>query len=77
MDPDANLEEQRRLALQLVNDAACDSDTQRLAECVLALDNWLIKAGRLPKSWAANQPTLQCICGSENLTCLHCDNQVQ
>lgn len=61
MDPDANLEEQIKLALGMVDediDKHTASDTanlasrgQRLAELVLALDDWLAKGGFKPKRW--------------------------
>lgn len=55
MDPDANLAEQRRLAARLV-EAEPDSpgfaaDACRLAELVLALDEWVGGGGFLPAAW--------------------------
>jgi hypothetical protein len=56
MDPNANIEEQARIAAAIVeaHDAGqrpqqCDVD--RLAELVLALDGWLRSGGFLPKAW--------------------------
>jgi len=52
MDPDANLSEQRRIAEQIVENGAIDADrAERLAELVLALDEWLKKGGFLPARW--------------------------
>lgn len=61
MDPNANLEEQRKLAkwllIQLSTDKAMlaefDSadEAARLAELVQALDEWLSGGGFLPKDW--------------------------
>jgi hypothetical protein len=59
MDPDANLKEQLQLAAALVEvdpeDPECGTavatDTQRLAELVLALDDWINRGGFLPKQW--------------------------
>lgn len=56
MDPDANLEAQRRLAQRLAN--PCDGDepdaddVRYLAELVVALDEWIAKGGFLPSRWA-------------------------
>lgn len=59
MDPNANVEEQRRLAARL-NDHAqtvacactrCVADAARLAELVVALDGWLCSGGFLPRTW--------------------------
>ena len=55
MDPKANLEEQKRLAatiIQNLNDG-CDVseyDAARLAELVIALDEWISNGGCSP--WA-------------------------
>ncbi len=60
MDPDANLEEQLRLATSLLDvgdielDEADMVDTAtvlRLAELVQALDEWIAGGGFLPKAW--------------------------
>lgn len=52
MDPNANLEELRRLAYAAV-ELSEDADAVRLAELVLALDSWLLKGGAFPKAWTA------------------------
>ena len=56
MDPDANLIEQRSLAQAIVdadNQAYdVDPDALRLAELVLALDEWIRGGGFLPANWA-------------------------
>jgi hypothetical protein len=57
MDPDANLAEQLRLALLIQQDmdaGACDVDGERagrLADLVLALNEWLARGGALPGAW--------------------------
>lgn len=61
MDPDVNLEEQLELARGMVDENIDDhtaSDTanladrgQRLAELVLALDEWITKGGFKPARW--------------------------
>lgn len=60
MDPDANLREQREIAKRIVALAETGEDDQqlgeegiRLAELVLALDEWLTNGGFLPTDWAA------------------------
>ena len=62
MDPDANLDEQKRLAKELlVKDADCrcgnidPEKAERLAELVLALDEWITKGGFPPKAWKASK----------------------
>lgn len=56
MDPDANLKE----ALELANCLACEGDfdphaklieAERLADLLLALDEWITKGGFLPERW--------------------------
>ncbi len=56
MDPNANLKEQRRLAaaIQAAEDAGltiADHDVSRLAELVIALDEWIARGGFLPDAW--------------------------
>lgn len=64
MDPNANLEEQLRLASRLVEsvesgrfvdamkrDGRLVNDAHRLAELVIALDQWIKSGGFLPKAW--------------------------
>lgn len=55
MDPDANLEEQLRLAQALLNSATDEVDVRtdawRLAELVIALDEWVRGKGFLPSRW--------------------------
>jgi hypothetical protein len=57
MDPNANLEEQRRL-VNAINDAR-DNETDvdqddiwRLAELCEALDGWISNGGFLPHAWS-------------------------
>lgn len=57
MDPDANLEEQLVLADILLKNRRCDveertENAQRLAELVVALDEWMRKGGFMPLKWA-------------------------
>ena len=56
MDPNVNLAEQLKLATSLVDTANGDESLYRhnafrLAELVLALDEWISRAGALPKRW--------------------------
>ena len=53
MDPNANLEELMELArLAIEQDCLSVIDTLRLAELIVALDEWIRKDGVLPESWA-------------------------
>lgn len=62
MDPNATLEELRKLATK-INDGECESDTDhfvssnRLAELAIALDGWLSNQGFLPKAWERKEAT--------------------
>lgn len=49
MDPNANLEEQRRIVSTIIRDGS--GDAERLADLVEALDEWLSKGGFLPEAW--------------------------
>lgn len=57
MDPDANLKEQLEIARRIQEDWDTDErlpdpgDAQRLAELVIALDEWRRKGGFLPQRW--------------------------
>ena len=54
MDPDANLNEQLVIAMTMLDKESEHIDTGdavRLAELVLALDEWLRRGGFLPKQW--------------------------
>lgn len=71
MDPDANLQEQRALATRigarsdggmhdgrtgdLRHDVDQMHDALRLAELVLALDEWIAGGGFLPATWRVGQ----------------------
>lgn len=50
MDPNANLKEQRELAKKILEENNRE-DVDRLAELVLALDEWLSKGGFPPTDW--------------------------
>lgn len=57
MDPNANLDEQLRIAARLVaaseRGAKLDeNDAERLADLVLALNDWLQGGGFLPRNWS-------------------------
>jgi hypothetical protein len=61
MDPDANLEEMRRLANTILEDQAqnpvgseLEANADRLAELVLSIDAWIRAGGFLPKAWQKN-----------------------
>lgn len=49
MDPNANLEEMLSLARAQLEYGFADAD--RLAELVLAMDEWMSKGGFPPKKW--------------------------
>lgn len=52
MDPNANLREQLALAAKAIDDGSRVShDARRLAELVLALDDWLQAGGFAPAAW--------------------------
>ena len=58
MDPDINRREQLGLARLIVQGYEVDDETgidpedaYRLAELVLALDEWIIRGGSLPERW--------------------------
>jgi hypothetical protein len=60
MDPNANLEEQLRLANDLVTAENTDPEealpkAERLAELVIALNEWRGKGGVLPKHGPRNR----------------------
>ena len=51
LDPDANLVDQRRIAIAIAGGTRSYYDAERLAELVLALDTWLVNGGFPPKGW--------------------------
>jgi hypothetical protein len=56
MDPNANLNEQLELAERIAARRGIESDDDaadaaRLAELVLALDDWIVQGGFLPGRW--------------------------
>jgi hypothetical protein len=52
MDPDENRDTQRRLAERMLEaEEPHPSDAVRLAELVLALDDWLRAGGFPPRGW--------------------------
>lgn len=54
MDPDANLSETLILAKHLASgNLYSASDGERLAELVLAMDEWLRSGGFLPEPWTS------------------------
>ena len=53
MDPNANIQEQLRLAKSILQqEGANEGDALRLAELVTALDKWITGGGFLPREWA-------------------------
>lgn len=70
MDPNANLEEQRRLAKQILSAGRGPKQNltldraHRLAELVEALDEWISGGGFLPADW--QKPTDACGSWGEN-----------
>lgn len=58
MDPTSNLEEQLRLAKLLTSTEPSENDAirgARLAELVIALNEWIRKGGFLPRQWPDNE----------------------
>jgi hypothetical protein len=53
--PDANLEQQLQLAIRIVETGESNGEAYRLAELVLALDEWLLKGGFRPARWATRR----------------------
>ena len=58
MDPNANLDEMRKLAAAILYDQGCgdpyessNAQAERLAELVQALDEWIANGGFLPNDW--------------------------
>lgn len=63
MDPNANLEEQRRIVARLIRDEKYPDEmsqaelqtytenASRLVDLVEALDEWISKGGALPDAW--------------------------
>lgn len=64
MDPNANLEELRRLVARIlaedIDEAFPNMNDLRLAELVLALDGWLSKGGFLPNAWRREDTSGDC-----------------
>lgn len=56
MDPTANLEEQLRLAKRIQDGVADGWAPDRLAELVLAPNEWIIGGGFLPRQWQGKGP---------------------
>jgi len=51
MDPNANLEEQIQIASDILSGNEDEQDAERLAELVIALDEWISMGGFLPNIW--------------------------
>lgn len=51
MDPDSNLDEQRRIRNRIMNGTDGINDANRLSELSEALDEWIKGGGFLPTSW--------------------------
>ena len=51
MDPNANLQEQLQLADLILDGLGTRANAERLAELVVALDEWIAKGGFLPSKW--------------------------
>lgn len=58
MDPHANLNEQREIALRIVVGGAYEAEIERLAELVLALDEWRTGGGFDPYGGDAQSTAL-------------------
>lgn len=61
MDPNANLNESLALANAIIdgNDYVDAGEAERLAELVVALDDWIRKGGFLPDDWRSGQARQQ------------------
>ena len=60
MDPEANQEEQIRIASAIIRAADAgepvdSDDAARLAELVIALHDWIMNGNFLPRTWASAQ----------------------
>lgn len=55
MDPDKCPDEMRERAASIDENGGSEEDVLRLAELVIALDEWLTKGGRLPFRWKVAQ----------------------
>lgn len=51
MNPNANLQEQRRIVASIIAEDYLPQDVVYLAELVEALDNWITSGGFLPADW--------------------------
>ena len=51
MDPNANLDEQRRIINRALASEIGDAEALRLAELARALDEWISSGGFLPRDW--------------------------
>lgn len=51
MDPNENLERQRRIVAGILSSVQADDRAVELAELVEALDQWITNGGFLPKEW--------------------------
>ena len=51
MDPDANLREQLEICRRIHDGEELEGDAERLADLVVALDEWLNNLGALPRRW--------------------------
>lgn len=51
MDPNANLEEQLSICDRILCLQELETDSDRLADLILSLDEWIRKGGHLPKRW--------------------------
>lgn len=59
MDPNANLQEQLRIAQRILDASELEDDNilesgdaERLSELVLALDEWITRGGFMPSRWS-------------------------
>ncbi len=55
MDPNANLKEQIEICKRILAEDVDESDAPRLADLVLALNEWIAKGGFLPSAWAVTR----------------------
>ena len=69
MDPNANLEEQLRLANRFANGKGDFMEAERLAELVLALDEWIRGGGFIPAAWKNRDTLKECLANMDGYAC--------
>lgn len=83
MDPNASLTEQRLLRLRIWDNLEKESpnqtqlaeDADRLADLMLALDDWLVRGGALPRAWGLRYRDTSDTKGVTALTAFEADHE--